>query len=157
MPPSTIPLVPILFRFSQVNGILTIHQSSILLRSSYTDERRHHSTLGFEKGGHIYLYVFPTIGVQRSGIKRELIMYYFGPYKIVENSDLVSHIQLENYLKSLANIIINDVALLEVDLSYPEHPVKLLDQQDRVMRRKTIGFLKTIKFYKVQWSYQLKR
>jgi hypothetical protein len=84
-------------------------------------------------------------------------MYYFGPYKIVENSDLVSHIQLENYLKSLANIIINDVALLEVDLSYPEHPVKLLDQQDRVMRRKTIGFLKTIKFYKVQWSYQLKR
>jgi hypothetical protein len=44
-----------------------------------------------------------------------------------------------------------DVVLLEVvpfdtDLTYPEHPVKILDQKDRVTRRKTI------KFFKVQWS-----
>jgi hypothetical protein len=38
------------------------------------------------------------------------------------------------------------LAPLEADLMYSEHPVKILDQKDRVTRRKTI------KFYKVQWS-----
>jgi hypothetical protein len=31
-------------------------------------------------------------------------------------------------------------------LTYPEHPIKILDQKDRVTRRKTL------KFFKVQWS-----
>jgi hypothetical protein len=38
------------------------------------------------------------------------------------------------------------VTPLEADLSYPEHPIKILDQKDRVTRRKTI------KFFKIQWS-----
>jgi hypothetical protein len=39
-----------------------------------------------------------------------------------------------------------EVTPLEVDLSYPEHPVKILNQKDRVTRRKII------KFFKIQWS-----
>jgi hypothetical protein len=39
-----------------------------------------------------------------------------------------------------------EVTTLEADLSYPEHPIKVLDQKDRVMRHKTI------KFFKIQWS-----
>jgi hypothetical protein len=35
---------------------------------------------------------------------------------------------------------------LEPDLTYSEHHVKIVDQQERVTRRKTI------KFYKVQWN-----
>jgi hypothetical protein len=31
-------------------------------------------------------------------------------------------------------------------LTYPKHPIKILDQKSRVTRRKTI------KFYKIQWS-----
>jgi hypothetical protein len=38
------------------------------------------------------------------------------------------------------------VTPLEADLSYPEHPIKVLDQKDRVTRRKTI------KFFQRQWS-----
>jgi hypothetical protein len=38
------------------------------------------------------------------------------------------------------------VTLLEVDLTYPEYPIKVLDPKDHVMRQKTI------KFFKVQWS-----
>jgi hypothetical protein len=38
------------------------------------------------------------------------------------------------------------MAPLEADLMYPEHPVKILDQNDCVMWRKMI------KFFKVQWS-----
>jgi hypothetical protein len=35
-----------------------------------------------------------------------------------------------------------EVTPLEVDLSYHEHPIKVLDQKDCVMRRKIIKFFK---------------
>jgi hypothetical protein len=44
------------------------------------------------------------------------------------------------------DVVLPEVTPLEVDLSYPEHPIKVLDQKDSVMR------WKTIKFFKIQWS-----
>jgi hypothetical protein len=44
------------------------------------------------------------------------------------------------------DVVLPEVIALEADLSYLEHPVKVLDQKDRVTRRKTI------KFFKIQWS-----
>jgi hypothetical protein len=38
------------------------------------------------------------------------------------------------------------VTPLKADLSYSEHPIKVLDQKDCVTRRKII------KFFKIQWS-----
>jgi hypothetical protein len=35
---------------------------------------------------------------------------------------------------------------LEPDLTYSEHPIRVLDQKDRVTRKRTL------KFYKVQWN-----
>jgi hypothetical protein len=35
---------------------------------------------------------------------------------------------------------------LEPDLTYLEHPVRVLDQKDRITRKRTL------KFYKVQWN-----
>jgi hypothetical protein len=43
-------------------------------------------------------------------------------------------------------VVLPEVALLEADLTYPEHPIKILNQKSRVTRRKKI------KFFKVQWS-----
>jgi hypothetical protein len=40
---------------------------------------------------------------------------------------------------------VTDVAL-EPDLTYSEHPIRVLDQKDRITRRKTL------KFYKIQWN-----
>jgi hypothetical protein len=42
--------------------------------------------------------------------------------------------------------VLPEVTPLEADLSYPEHPIKIVDQKDRVTRHKTI------KFFKIQWS-----
>jgi hypothetical protein len=42
------------------------------------------------------------------------------------------------------------VTLLEADLTYPEHPINILDQKDCVTRHKTI------KFFKIQWSNHTK-
>jgi hypothetical protein len=43
--------------------------------------------------------------------------------------------QLKKCLMPSVDVVVDDVAPLEADVSYPEHPVKLLGQQDRVMRR----------------------
>jgi hypothetical protein len=38
------------------------------------------------------------------------------------------------------NVIADDVAPLDADMSYLKHPVKVLGQQDQVMRRQMIQF-----------------
>jgi hypothetical protein len=48
------------------------------------------------------------------------------------------------------DVVLPDMAQLKADLTYPEHPVKILDQKDHVTR------CKTIKFFKVQWSNHTK-
>jgi hypothetical protein len=40
------------------------------------------------------------------------------------------------------DVVLPDVAPLEADLTHHEHPIKVLDQKDRVTRRKTIKFFK---------------
>jgi hypothetical protein len=55
-------------------------------------------------------------------------------------------LQLKKCLKAPVDVVLPDVAPLEADLMYPEHPVKVLDQKDRVTQ------CKTIKFFKVQWN-----
>jgi peptide deformylase len=54
--------------------------------------------------------------------------------------------QLNKYLKAHVDVMLPEVTPLEADLSYPEHPIKVLDQKDHVTRHKTI------KFFKIQWS-----
>jgi hypothetical protein len=44
------------------------------------------------------------------------------------------------------DFVLPEVTPLEIDLSYLEHPIKILNQKDHVTRRKTI------KFFKIQWS-----
>jgi hypothetical protein len=44
------------------------------------------------------------------------------------------------------DVVLPEVAPLEAELTYPEHPDKILDQKDHVTR------CKTIKFFKIQWS-----
>jgi hypothetical protein len=44
------------------------------------------------------------------------------------------------------DVMLPKVTPLEDDLSYPEHPIKILDQKNRVTRRKAIMF------FMIQWS-----
>jgi hypothetical protein len=44
------------------------------------------------------------------------------------------------------DVLLLEVAPLKADLTYPEHPIKILDQKSHVTRRKTI------KFFQIQWS-----
>jgi hypothetical protein len=107
----------------------------------------------------VYLRVSPMRGVKRFGIKGKLAPRYIGPFPILEKlgamaykfellpylADVhdVFHVsQLKKCLKAPTNVIVNHVTSLEADLSYLEHLVKLLGQQDWVMRRRMIRFCK---------------
>jgi hypothetical protein len=49
-------------------------------------------------------------------------------------------------LKAPVDVVLPEVTPLEADLSYPEHPTKILDQKDHVTR------CKMIKFFNIQLS-----
>jgi hypothetical protein len=132
-----------------------------LRQESYANKRRR--PLRFEVGDHMYLKVSPMKGVKRFGVKENLSPCYIGQFPILEKCGMVAyklelppslaevhdifHIsQLKKCLKAPVDVVLPEVAPLEMDLTYPEYPIKILDQKSRVTRRKTI------KFYKIQWS-----
>jgi hypothetical protein len=84
-------------------------------------------------------------GVKRFGIKGKLTPRYIGPFLILARLGNVAyrlelpptlagvhnvfHVsQLKKCLKPPVDVVIGDVSPLDADLSYPEHPVKILDQ-----------------------------
>jgi hypothetical protein len=102
-------------------------------------------------------------GVCRFGIKGKLAARYIGLYPIIDKYGPTSyqvellarlsgvhnvfHVsQLKRCLKPLADVVIEDTIPLEPDLTYKAHPLKVLDQQDRVTRNKIT------RFYKIQWN-----
>jgi hypothetical protein len=129
-------------------------------QETYANKRRR--PLEFEVGNHVYLRVSPMKGVKRFGVKGKLAPHYIGPFPILEKCGTVAykldlppsligvhdifHVsQLKKCLKAHMDVVLPEVAPLEVDLSYHEHPTKILDQKDHVTRRKTV------KFFKIQW------
>jgi hypothetical protein len=64
------------------------------------------------------------------------------PPSLVGVHDIFHMLQLMKCLKAPVDAMLPVVTPIEVDLSYPEHPIKVLDQKDPVTRRKTIKFFK---------------
>jgi hypothetical protein len=105
--------------------------------------------------------------VCRFGIKGKLAPRYIGMYPIIDKYGPTSYqvelpvrlsgvhnvfhvLQLKRCLKSLVDVVIEDTITLEPDLMYKVHPIKVLDQQDKVTRNKTT------RFYKIQWNDHFK-
>ena len=102
-------------------------------------------------------------GVNHFGVKGKLAPRYIGPFPILEQCGPVAYrLQLLEILSVVHNVFhvsqlkkclrvpdrtidVVDV-VLEPDLTYSEHPIRVLDQKDRITRKRTL------KFYKVQWN-----
>ena len=65
-------------------------------------------------------------------------------FSAIHNTFHVS--QLKKCLRVPTEVVESDSIQLESDLTYPEHPIKIINRKDRVTRRTTN------RFYKVQWS-----
>jgi hypothetical protein len=102
-------------------------------------------------------------GVRHFGIKGKLTPHYIGLYLIIDKYGPASyqlelpsklsgvhnvfHVsQLKGCLKPLTDVVAEDTIQLEPNLTYKTHPIKILDQQDRVTCNKTT------QFYKIQWN-----
>ena len=111
----------------------------------------------------MYLKVSPMRGVHRFGIHGKLAPRYVGPYKILRQCGPVAYrLQLPKILSMVHKVFhvsqlkrclrVPDEAVeveglpLQPDLTYVEHPVKILDEKERVTRNSVV------KFYKVQWQ-----
>jgi hypothetical protein len=145
-----------------VNSIQFNLKATKARQESYANKRRR--PIEFEAGDHVYLRVSAMRGVERFGIKGKLAPRYIGPFLVLARVENVAyrlelpptlvgmhnvfHVsQLKKCLKPPVDVVVEDVAPLDADPSYPEHPVKILDQQGLVTR------CRTIRFFKVQWSH----
>ncbi|WVZ52348.1 LOW QUALITY PROTEIN: hypothetical protein U9M48_003420 [Paspalum notatum var. saurae] len=132
---------------------------------TYADVRRRE--LSFKVDDHVYLKVSPMKGIRRFSMKGKLAPRYIGPFKILEKKGEVAYrLELSSSLSGVHDvfhvsqlkkclIVPKEQAPLEglevqEDLTYIEHPVKILDTSERVTRNKRI------KMYRVQWSHRMK-
>jgi len=120
--------------------------------------------LTFEVGDYVYLKVSPIRGLRRFKVKGKLSPRYIGPFQILERKGEVAY-QLElperlsdvhdvfhvSQLKKCLRVPEEQLPLEELnvqdDLTYSEHPVKILETSQRITRSKII------KMCKVQWSH----
>ena len=102
-------------------------------------------------------------GVHRFGVHGKLAPRYVGPYKVLERCGPIAYrLQLPDILLAVHNVfhvsqlkkclwVPNEAVEIEglplqPDLSYIEHPIKILEEKERVTRNSVV------KFYKVQWQ-----
>nr|GFC56907.1 putative nucleotidyltransferase, ribonuclease H [Tanacetum cinerariifolium] len=129
-------------------------------QKSYAD--KHRRELEFQTGDHVFLKVSPARGIRRFGIKGKLSPRFIGPFEIIYRVSEVSyrlalppqlshvhdvfHVSLlrGGYKYHPLHVISYPLDQIRTDLSYVEEPEAILDRQDRVMRKKTIPFVKIL-------------
>jgi hypothetical protein len=131
-------------------------------QKSYADHRRRE--LSFEVGDFVYLKVSPMRGLHYFKVRGKLAPRFDGPFKILENRGEVAYqLELPPQLSDVRDVFhvsqqkkclrvteeqipMEDLDAKE-DLSYQEHPVRILETSERVTRNKRI------KMCKVRWSH----
>jgi transposase InsO family protein len=116
-------------------------------QKNYADKRR--QPLVFQANDHVYLKLSPMKGVNRFRVKGQLTPWYIDSFLILEQYGPVAYqLQLPETLYVVHNVFhvsqlkkclripgrtidVVDVAL-EPDLTYSEHPIRILDLKDRI-------------------------
>nr|GFC68474.1 hypothetical protein [Tanacetum cinerariifolium] len=114
-------------------------------QKSYAD--KHRRALEFQPGDHVFLKVSPARGVRRFGIKGKLSPRFIGPFEILDGVGEVSYrlaLPPQGYKYHPLHVITYPLDQIQTDLSYEEEPKTIIYRQDRIMRKKTIPFVKIL-------------
>ncbi|KAL5559712.1 hypothetical protein UlMin_035923 [Ulmus minor] len=128
-------------------------------QKSYADRRR--KPLEFAIGDKVFLKVAPMKGVMRFGKRGKLSPRFVGPFEILERiGDLayrvalppamsgihnVFHVSmLRKYTPDPSHVLSYDTLDLRQDLTFEELPVKILDREEKELRRKKIRLVKVL-------------
>ena len=128
-------------------------------QKSYADKGR--KSKEFEPGEHVFLKVSPWKRVKRFGLKGKLSPRYIGPFQILErigevayrialppalsNVHNVFHISvLKGYNYDPLHVVQYPLHKIKENLSYEVEAEAILDYQERVMRRRTVPFVKVL-------------
>jgi hypothetical protein len=146
------------------NQVKIIHENLRIAQSrqmTYADRRCHE--LHFKVGDHVYLKVSPFKGTRRFQVRRKLAPRFDGPFRITKRVGVVAyqldlpqsfsvvhnvfHIsQLKKCLRVPTDVANLETLVLQAGLTYEEHPIAILDYEERKVKRSMV------KFVKVQWS-----
>ena len=121
----------------------------------------HQKPAEFHEGEPVLLKVSPWKGITRFGKKGKLNPRYIGPFEILRSVGKVAyevalppHMQhihnvfhvsvLKRYHPDSNHVIEYEPVDFQPDLSYIEHPVEILDRQERVLRNKKVMLVKVL-------------
>ena len=128
-------------------------------QKSYTDVRRR--PLEFSVGDHVFLKVSPLKGSIRFGQRGKLAPRYVGPFEILQKvgpaayrlalppalqgiHDLFHVSNLRWYTSDPNHVIPYEPLQLKENLTYVEEPIGIVDRMDRVLRNRTIPYVKLL-------------
>ena len=135
-------------------------------QKSYADVRR--QPLEFEVGDHVFLKVMLKRGVVKFDKRGKLSLRFIGPFEILERIGTVAyrlalppsmsgvhevlHISmLRKYTPDPAHVV--DWVQIEVDGTFEEGSVCIVDSRDQVLRRKTVRLVRVLwRHYEVEES-----
>src|SRR5262249_16624031 len=128
-------------------------------QKSYADKRR--KDLSFEVGDHVFLKVSPSKGVARFRQRGKLNPRYIGPFEILERVGAVAyrlalppsldgvhdvfHVSmLRKYMADPSHVVEHPSISVQSDLSFIEHPIRILDRKTQELRTKSIPLVKVL-------------
>ena len=111
----------------------------------------------------------PTKGVVHFGTRGKLSPRYIGPYMITARVGALAYrlqlpesmsgmhpvfdvSMLRKYLKDPEHKIDAELVIIQQDLTMECHPVRILDFSDRVMRNRTINYVKVLWTNQTEWE-----
>jgi len=134
---------------------------------SYADVRRR--DLEFQVGDQVLLKVSPNKGVVRFGVKGKLSSRYIGPFPILERvGKLAYRLELPNSMRGVHNVfhvsmlrkylrdpeqhMTLEPETIKEDLTFEARPVRILEEADKVLRRRTLKYLKVLWTNQTEWE-----
>ena len=120
-----------------------------------------HRPLEFEVGDHVFLKVMPKGGVVRFSKRGKLWPRFIGPFEMLERIGIVAyrlalppsmsgvhevfHVSmLRNYTPYPAHVMDWGQIEVDIDRTFEEGPVCILDTRDQVLRRKTVRVVRVL-------------